>query len=112
MDMDSNCLNGGQKYKTYLSLPFSRKNRSYWLMCRKTQIFHILENMVHFQNSNSPQSKQKGSDVETTLDSSPRRDPYKTMKLYFEYIGSKIFAYILLTIWPHSDYNGHFVSKM
>ena len=93
MDMDSNCLNGVQKHNTYLSLPFSRKNRSYWLMCRKTQIFAILENMGHFQNSNSPQSKQNVSDGETTLDSSPRMGtPYKTMKIYFEYFDFKYFS--------------------
>ena len=74
MDLDSNCLNGCQKYNAYLPHAFSRKNLPYWLMCRKTQIFAILENMGHFQNSNSPQSKQKESDGETTLDSSPRRD--------------------------------------
>ena len=83
MDMDSNLLNGGQKYITYLSLPFLRKNRSYWPLCRKTQIFHILENMGHFQNSNSPQSKQKGSDGETTLESSPRRDPLHNHEIMF-----------------------------
>ena len=83
MDMDSNLLNGGQKYKTYVSLPFSRKNRSYWPMCRKTQIFAILENRGHFQNSNSPQSKKKGSDGKTTLDSSPRRDPLRHHEIIF-----------------------------
>ena len=40
-DVNSICLNGGQKYKIYLSPPFSRKNLSYWPMCRKTQIFAI-----------------------------------------------------------------------
>ena len=31
-DVNSNCLNRGQKYKTYLSHAFSRKNLPYWLM--------------------------------------------------------------------------------
>ena len=38
-------LNGGQKYNTYLSHAFSRKNLPYWLMCRKIRIFAILEKL-------------------------------------------------------------------
>ena len=107
MDMDSNCLNGGQKYKTYLSPAFSRKNRSYWLMCRKTQIFAILENnygsFSKFKFS-PEQAKSVWWGNHVRLESASGH--YKTMQLYFEYIVLKIFGYILLTIslWPYWEY--------
>ena len=72
-DVNSICLNGGQKYNAYLSHAFSRKNLPYWLMCRKTRIFAILENMGHFQNWISLQIGQYGSKWESQLVWSPRR---------------------------------------
>ena len=53
-DVNSICLNGVQKYNAYISLSFSRKNRSYWPMCHKTQIFHILEKYGSFSKLNFP----------------------------------------------------------
>ena len=72
-DVNSICLNSGQKYNTYLSHAFSRKNLPYWLMCRKTRIFAILANMGHFQNWISLQIGQYGSKWESQLVWSPRR---------------------------------------
>ena len=82
-DVNSICLNGGQKYNTYLSHAFSRKNLPYWLMCRKIRIFAILGNMGHFQNWVSLQISQYGSEWESQLAWSPRRDPRQTHEIIF-----------------------------
>ena len=105
-DVNSICLNGCQKYNAYLSHAFSRKNLPYWLMCRKTRIFAILENMGHFQNWVSLQISQYGSEWESQLAWSPRRGSRQNHHIiiwkYRFYIFVEIFVDIYVRI--------HFVS--
>ena len=70
--------------KTFYFRPSGTPNISnfrYWRIFLTRPILTVF--LGQFQNSNSPQSKQIGSDGVTTLDASPRRDPLQNHEIIF-----------------------------
>ena len=98
MDMNSNCLNGGQKYNAYLSHAFSRKNLPYWLMCRKTRICAIYWKIwVIFKIEFPSRSGNMGQNGNPSQSGVRVGVPDKTMKLYLEHFDFKYFSRFLWT---------------